>query len=134
MFESSLYELTYSYPKLSEGTHIVHSSFFLGVFSSLEKVEKAIEFYTGITGFSNNPDSFFIRHIGTKICSVVFQVGIAYIAKNEIDDVDEILGYYETRKSAIAAAKNNPLYRCYENSFVISSITVDKMEWTEGFV
>lgn len=134
MFESSPYELTYSYPKLSEGTHIVHSSFFLGVFSSLEKVEKAIDFYTGITGFSNNPDRFFIRPIGTKICSVVFQVSIAYIAKNEIDDVDEIIGYYETEKAAKEAAKSCHLYHRFNKYFVIDSITVDKMEWTEGFV
>ena len=133
MFESSLFELTYTYPTYTEDMHIVHSSFFLGVFSSIDKVEKAIEFYAGVTGFSNDPNCFYIKPIQINSLPVVFQVGVAYIAENEIDDVDEIIGYYETEKAAKEAAKSCHLYRRFNKYFVIDPITVDKMEWTEGF-
>ena len=133
MLESKLFELTYSYPKYSEEMHIVHSSFFLGVFSSVEKVKEAIEFYSDVPGFSDNPNAFLIKPINLINHSVVYQVGISYIAEHEINDVEEILGYFETEEAAKEEAENSHLYRCFKDYFIINSITVDKMEWTEGF-
>ena len=68
-----------------------------------------------------------------KGSSTVYQIGISYIADSEEDDVDEILGYYETEDEAKAAVKNSPFYRDFKKHFVIDRYTVDEMEWREGF-
>lgn len=134
MSESKLYALSYSYPKYSNGSKIIHSSFFLGVFSSAKKVEEAIDFYSAVKGFSDDPNCFIINPIRLNSrLSTVYQIGISYIADSEEDDVDEILGYYETEDEAKAAVKNSPFYRDFKKHFVIDRYTVDEMEWREGF-
>jgi len=135
MSDSKLYALSYSYSKYSTGSRIIHSSFFLGVFSSFEKVEEAIAFYSELSGVSDDPDLFIINPISLNArLDAVYQIGISFIAEREEDDIDEILGYYESEREAKIAVKNSPFYPDFKDHFVIEQITVDKMEWREGFV
>jgi len=52
---------------------------------------------------------------------------------SQLYGVDVIFSCNETEEAAKTAAKNSPLYRCFENSFTVCPITIDKMEWTEDF-
>ncbi|MBQ7646581.1 MAG: hypothetical protein IJS94_04865 [Clostridia bacterium] len=134
MTESILFELTYSYTKYSGEKKIIRSSFFLGVFSSVEKIEKAIHYYSSVPGFSKDKNRFFIRPVYIRKAAELFQAGIAYIADKAQDDVDEIIGYYDTEETAKNEIVKSCLYENFKDHIVIERITVDKMEWTEGFV
>ena len=129
-----LYELSYSYPKYTVESHIVYSSFFLGVFSTFDKVEKAIGYYSSVSGFSKDPDRFFIRPFCVdNAANVVYQVGISYIAQNENDDIEEILAYCKDENEAKTAARLSQFYDEFKDYFVIEPVKIDKMEWVEGF-
>ena len=130
-----LYALSFSYPNYSNGLKILHSSFFLGVFSSIEKIESAIAYYSTVAGFTDDPNRFIINPICLKArFDAVYQIGISFIAEREEDDIYDILGYYESEECAKNAAENSPFYRDFKDYFVIDRIIVDKMEWCEGFV
>ena len=66
---------------------------------------------------------------------------VVYLITHEYErdgqDHSKIIGIYstmETAEAAVQRARQRPGFRDYPDGFVIDRCTVDKDEWTEGFV
>lgn len=116
----------------------------LGYFSTIDKVNCAIEHFMQLPGFSDSPNGFIITEVNvSQKCNQY-----VYELVQSIHDIDffyhyeNIIGVYTSRRKAIEAQKRfrvlnrNTFQNCtLVKELYLNSICVDEMSvfWGEGF-
>lgn len=136
-----IYELTHEFYR--EDNEIICSRKSLGFFLSYNSAKAAVQYYSNVSGFRENPDAFSIRERfvgGEALENTVFE---AIIYLHSVDYETEIvieIGVFSNKN----VAENKLNQYCRENDVlvnvkdliaekILNKCTIDKKEWTEGF-
>ena len=121
----------------SDHTHVK----VLGIFSSLDAAENAMNQSVKLPGFDKYPGGFSI--IGCDVNGPAFDKQIqnyvfilGYVTNEDICDDFEIMGLFASEALAEQAMKEmdgSGKYCDYVDGFWIQKLVIDKLEWDTGF-
>lgn len=136
-----LYELTHIFYR-SDGA-VILSPKGLGLYSSRESIQKAMEYYKIQPGFCDNLDAFSVKERtvdGAYVDNIIYEV-IVYLHTEDYEfEADIELGLYGDE----ATARNKLTQYCKDNEVllkaksliaekIINRCEIDRREWSEGF-
>lgn len=136
-----IYELTHVFFRYSD--NFVLSPKKLGLFYTLNSVQKAIQYYNTQPGFCENQDAFSVRErpvYGSIIDDTVFEVIIYFHSEDYEFEAEIEIGLYGDETTA----QDNLSKYCRDNPQLFSSpklvlekivnkCVIGKKEWLEGF-
>lgn len=138
-----VYELLHTY--YVHGGMLYLSPKRLGYYSSLSKVENAISFYRGLSGFCDAPNGFIVKHweVSDVIVDDCLYAALIYAHTEDFEnyEYDVDLGLFSNGEMAQKALDlfrtentvflNNPLL---EIEYLVEKYIIDKSTgWIEGF-
>ena len=130
-----IFELQHKYIYVTYIGKIISREFWLGVFDSWEKTEKAIAHYKQQPGFSDYPDGFYIRPIKISNAEKVYRASYSYVGKSEADDIELSFGLFISFEEAHAEIEcwKQYLPNASEEDFSLCICRINQMDWQEGF-
>lgn len=131
-----LYYLEFKYVGSDERNAPVENGFALGVFDSMEKIERAIEHYKKQSGFSEYDNGFYIRLIDyPDDCDTLYSPYYSHIGECASEDKEGYFGFYNTLEEAQSVLETSIAKYDYldRDDFGITEWIINKMGWTEGF-
>ena len=120
-----------------------NEEYFLGYYSSIEKVQSNILLYQSLPGFRDNPSNFVIQNVsveGKIIDKNVYEVQFYLHDDNFSIEYDFYIGVFNSKEHAIIALEDFKVFSQeyiirykYSKEYFISKIILDEPVLSEGF-
>lgn len=116
----------------------------LGLYTSYNSIQEAIQFYKKVPGFCNCQNAFSIRHrevTGAIKHNTIFEVIIYFHTENYESEYHIELGIFGNENDAHAALETYCRENCALNGYdeiviekIVNRCILDEREWIEGFI